>query len=215
MGESDLPVELAALDEGLDEAWQRAVLERAWWTSAAQRDVQAADSDSGAREGDRRAGDRDRAAEQRDDAARERDMTAVRKSVAAIKRLTLADRRDAQRWADSLAAVDAARVHASEEGSVAARAALHQAEDASEQLITGLLEASLERDEVRTHLQRLSQYLLAAAGDRSARAQDRALAAGDRQTAASNRDTALTGRQQAALERAEENHTPDKAGERD
>jgi hypothetical protein len=80
-----------------------------WWIDADDRDRQARAADQTAQDRDQAANTREEAAAERERGAAGRDDEAVAWITAAQRRLIHAGSEDARRWADAIAAVEAAR----------------------------------------------------------------------------------------------------------
>lgn len=180
-----------------------------WWTTADDRDRLADHADEDARGRDLAAARHDEQATVRDQVAAARDEEAATWMAAAQRRLIHSDSQDAQRWADSIAAVEAARAADEANPTELSRLALIQAEAECEAATTHIIRSGLERQAVREDLARAAQHLTASASDRHAAALDRARSQADRHAAAADREMARSNRQQSAIDRAREPSIPE------
>ncbi len=180
----------------------------AWWSTADERDRQAAEAAEDAEAQDGAAASRDEHAAARDQAAADRDSDAATWMAVAQRRLIHSDSQDAQRWADSIAAVEAARASCRERPTAENRIGLIQAEAECEAETKQIIRSGLERQAAREDLARAAQHLAAGAQDRNAAASDRARSQADRHAAARDRATALVNRQQSAIDRSRDPDIP-------
>lgn len=151
---------------------------------------------------------RDEEAAEREQHAVEREEEAAAWVMAAQRRLIHAGSQAARRWADAIAAVEAARA-ADEAGSTdETRAALIQAQAECEAETAQIIRSGIERHSVQNDLARAAQHLAASSADRRAAAADRARSHADRQAAAGDRAAAQSDRHQAAIDRSRDPDIP-------
>jgi hypothetical protein len=179
-----------------------------WWIGADDRDRQAGAADQAAQDRDQAASTREEAAAERERDAAGRDDEAVAWIAAAQRRLIHAGSEDARRWADAIAAVEAARAVDDAGSTEETRAALIKAEAECEAETVQIIRSGIERHEIHDDLAHAAQQLAASGADRRAAATDRAHAQADRQAAAIDRATARSNRQQSAIERSGDSDIP-------
>jgi hypothetical protein len=179
-----------------------------WWIGADDRDQRAQEADRAARDRDQEADTRDEAAAGREQDAVTREEEAAAWVMAAQRRLIHAGSEAARRWADAIAAVEAART-ADESGSTdETRAALIQAEAECEAETAQIIRSGIERHSVQDDLARAAQHLAASSADRRAAAADRVRSHADRHAAASDRAAAQSDRRQSAIDRSRDSDIP-------
>lgn len=179
-----------------------------WWIGAEDRDRHATAADQAAQDRDQAADTRDQEAAQREYDAAHRDDEAAAWMMAAQRRLIHAGSEDARRWADAIAAVEAARA-ADDAGSTdETRAALMRAEADCEAETTQIIRSGIERHAVHEDLARAAQHLAASSADRRAAAADRARSHADREAAAIDRAAAQSARHQSAIDRSGDSDVP-------
>jgi hypothetical protein len=189
------------------EPWEQEKRARAWWVSAADRDVRS-------EAGDQRAADRDAAALARDDSAdrlmddaRQRAELAYQRILEVTRRLNALDADEVDQQVHLQQAVQAIQ-EAIDSG--ADEPLLHLLRGVLKVLdmqFADVLAAGVQRSRLRADLQHADQHLAGAADDRAAASADRAAAAADRAASAGDRDSARTSRRHAAGYRAAEEPT--------
>jgi len=204
---TDPPPETEAADAPPDdeEIWKP---RPPWWVGAEDRDRHAQAADQAAQDRDQEAASRDQGAAEREQNAAHRDDEAAAWMRAAHRRLIHAGSEEARRWAEAIAAVEAARA-ADDDGSTdETRTASIRAEAECEAQTAQIIWSGIERQTVRDDLARVAQHLAAGSADRRATAADRARSHADRQAAATDRAAAQSDRHQSAIDRSRDSDIP-------
>lgn len=179
-----------------------------WWIGADDRDQRAHAAAQAAEDRDQAARTRDEAAAEREQDAADREEEAATWIMAAQRRLIYAGSKDARRWAEAIAAVEAARAADAAGSTEETRAALIRAEAECEAETTQIIRSGIERHVVHEGLTRAAQHLAAGSADRRAAAADRAQSHADREAAAIDRGAARSDRQQSAIDRSRDSGIP-------